>query len=178
MWVVTVALIMGSMALGIYWYGVADYPGVSPRTRPILLWQDLLPNVISIVFGLVSFLSFATLGALIVTRAKAAASAGSTVRLADRARRQLQWQHALWRWSRRPTRSRLGWRSPDPDLSWIPPAGLSSSSCHPLSHRAAAVAPLAAGGGVRDRTDCGEPSWRHRAGAAGQQAARSPGHYC
>ncbi len=71
MWVTTVLLIMGSFALGIYWYGVADYPGVAPRTRPILLWQDLLPNVISIVFGLVGFLSFATLGALIVTRAKA-----------------------------------------------------------------------------------------------------------
>ena len=70
MWVVTVALIMGSMALGIYWYGVADYPGVASRTRPILLLQDLLPNVVSIIFGLVGFLSFATLGALIVTRAR------------------------------------------------------------------------------------------------------------
>jgi signal transduction histidine kinase len=70
MWAVTVLLIAGSMALGIYWYAVADYPGVSPRTRPILLWQDLLPNVISIVFGLVGFLAFATLGALIVTRAR------------------------------------------------------------------------------------------------------------
>jgi two-component system, NarL family, sensor kinase len=70
MWAVTVALIIGSMALGIYWYGVADYPGVAPRTRPILLWQDLIPNVISIIFGLVGFLAFATLGALIVTRAK------------------------------------------------------------------------------------------------------------
>ena len=71
MWGATVLLIMGSFALGVYWYGVADYPGVAPRTRPILLLQDLLPNVISIVFGLVGFLSFATLGALIVTRAKA-----------------------------------------------------------------------------------------------------------
>jgi signal transduction histidine kinase len=70
MWVVTVLLIMGSFALGVYWYVVADYPGVTPRTRPILSWQDLLPNVISIVFGLIGFLSFATLGALIVTRAK------------------------------------------------------------------------------------------------------------
>jgi signal transduction histidine kinase len=70
MWVVTVLLIVGSLALGIYWYAVANYPGVSPRTRPILLLQDLLPNVISIIFGLVGFLAFATLGALIVSRAK------------------------------------------------------------------------------------------------------------
>jgi signal transduction histidine kinase len=66
----TVLLIAGSFALGIYWYAVADYPAVSPRTRPILLLQDLLPNAISIVFGLVCFLAFATLGALIVSRAK------------------------------------------------------------------------------------------------------------
>jgi signal transduction histidine kinase len=70
-WVVTVVLIIGSFALGVYWYAVADFPGVNPRTRPILLLQDLLPNAISIVFGLVGFLSFATLGALIVTRANA-----------------------------------------------------------------------------------------------------------
>jgi signal transduction histidine kinase len=70
MWGATVLLIAGSMALGIYWYAVANYPEVSLRTRPILLLQDLLPNVISIIFGLVGFLSFATLGALIVTRAK------------------------------------------------------------------------------------------------------------
>src|SRR5215831_18162857 len=53
MWGITVLLIAGSLTLGIYWYAVADYPAVSPRTRPILLLQDLLPNVISIVFGLV-----------------------------------------------------------------------------------------------------------------------------
>lgn len=69
-WGVTVLLIAGSLALHVYWYVVADFPGVGPRTRPILLLQDLLPNAISDIFGLVGFLSFATLGALIVSRAK------------------------------------------------------------------------------------------------------------
>ncbi|HEY7092933.1 MAG TPA: GAF domain-containing sensor histidine kinase [Ktedonobacterales bacterium] len=69
-WALTVLLMMGDGPLTIYWYAVADYPGVNPRTRSILLLQDLLPKVITTAFGLVAFLSFATLGALIVSRAK------------------------------------------------------------------------------------------------------------
>jgi hypothetical protein len=68
---VTVLLGLGTTALEGYWYGVADYPGVAPRTRPILSWQDLLPFLISNVVAAVGFLAFPTLGALIVTRAKA-----------------------------------------------------------------------------------------------------------
>jgi signal transduction histidine kinase len=67
-WVATLMLITGSLALRVYWYVVATSP--APPTHPLMSVQDLLPNVISDAFGLAGFLAFATLGALIVTRAR------------------------------------------------------------------------------------------------------------
>jgi len=69
-WLATLMLITGSLALRVYWYVVATSPGTGPPAHPLMSLQDLLPNVISDVFGLAGFLAFATLGALIVTRAR------------------------------------------------------------------------------------------------------------
>jgi signal transduction histidine kinase len=70
LWTLTVLLVAVGVLLQIRWYILATAPGAARSTHPPASLEDLLPNAISGIFGLASILAFATLGALIVTRAQ------------------------------------------------------------------------------------------------------------
>src|SRR5262245_54201051 len=70
LWALTLLLVAGCLALLLHWDARATPRGATLPPAGVAPSLNMLPKFIADAFGLATFLAFATLGALIVSRAK------------------------------------------------------------------------------------------------------------
>jgi len=70
LWALTLLLLIGYILLRLHWYALATIPGSVLPAAGVVPSLNTLPRLIADLFGLADVLAFATLGALIVARAR------------------------------------------------------------------------------------------------------------